>query len=271
MRTKKNITDPEPEMKYDFHQEPLVLSKSVLDLLLKQQNSSDCIALYCFYYYTTKWQKTNQIRCTTEYTAKGLQWSKDKVRKIKNLLRDLLLIEDIITKKDNIITGHYIRINLIWSTPISHPPGFPDYGMPQTMENPEGNTYIKNNINAYKKINKKNIYFPIAKFLAKIIEDKKNIKHTTTQINNWSNDISKLVEKNGVSIERIKRALRWYKEHCKDIYVPVIESGSSLRNKFIKLEAAMERSFTPFEKKDKTNNIGFRDPERQYKDPDLYV
>ena len=34
----------------------IILSKQTLDLFLKQDNPADLIALYCFYYYTAKWQ-----------------------------------------------------------------------------------------------------------------------------------------------------------------------------------------------------------------------
>ena len=84
-------------------------------------------------------------------------------------------------------------------------------------------------------------YLPLAKYLSHIIQTKKNILHTTIQINNWANDIRQLVEDNKVSIKRIKEVLKWYKQNIGGQYTPVIESGASLRSKFIKLEAAMER------------------------------
>ena len=88
-------------------------------------------------------------------------------------------------------------------------------------------------------------YLPLAKYLSNIIRTKKNVTHTTIQINNWTNDIRQLVEDNKVSIKRVKEVLKWYKQNIGNQYTPVIESGASLRSKFIKLESAMERSSKP--------------------------
>ena len=73
---------------YDVSQEPIVLSKPTLDLFLKQENPGDLIALYTFYYYTAKWQRTNQPRCTEKYAMKGLKWGRDKLRKTKKQLKE---------------------------------------------------------------------------------------------------------------------------------------------------------------------------------------
>lgn len=93
-------------------------------------------------------------------------------------------------------------------------------------------------------------YLPLAKRLSSIIQHTKKIKHTPAQLKSWANEIRILVEGNGVSAERIKIALDWYGEHIGEQYVPVIESGASLRSKFLKLEAAISRS--NFDKPKKT-------------------
>ena len=67
----------------------IILSKQTLDLFLEQDKPSDLIALYCFYYYTAKWQRTNQPKCTTGFTANGLKWTRDRVIKIKKQLIEL--------------------------------------------------------------------------------------------------------------------------------------------------------------------------------------
>ena len=48
------------EVVYDVENEPIILPKPVLDKFFKQDKPGDLIALYSFYYYTAKWQKTNQ-------------------------------------------------------------------------------------------------------------------------------------------------------------------------------------------------------------------
>lgn len=82
---------------------------------------------------------------------------------------------------------------------------------------------------------------PIARFLHKIISSHKNIKHSTTQIKAWADEIRKLSEMNAVSLDRIKTVLRWYWNNIGGEYIPVVESGHSLRMKFTRLEDAMNR------------------------------
>ncbi|MCF8307429.1 MAG: hypothetical protein K9I68_00315 [Bacteroidales bacterium] len=84
-------------------------------------------------------------------------------------------------------------------------------------------------------------YYPLAEKLATIIENERGIRCTVKQEQNWSNDIRLLVEENKVSIERIENALSWYAKNINDRFTPQIESGRSLREKFIKLEEAMNR------------------------------
>ena len=84
-------------------------------------------------------------------------------------------------------------------------------------------------------------YYPLAKKLSKIVQAQKNIHHTPAQLKSWANDIRQLVENNLVDAKRIKKALNWYEDNVGGEYIPVIESGSSLRTKFTKLEDAMGR------------------------------
>ena len=92
-----------------------LISKQTMELFLKQERPSDLIALYMFYYYTAKWQETNQIHATTGYTAKGMKWTDERVQRAKKELIDLSIIEEI-KKRDesNRITGWYIKIKYIW-------------------------------------------------------------------------------------------------------------------------------------------------------------
>jgi hypothetical protein len=82
---------------------------------------------------------------------------------------------------------------------------------------------------------------PICSKLSQIIRSKKNIKHTPTQLRSWSNEIRKLIEGNKISADRINQVLDWYKGTIGEKYIPVIESGASLREKFTRLEDAMKR------------------------------
>lgn len=102
---------------YETSQEPLSINKIIYDVFLKEESPGDLIALYNFYYYTSKWQNTSQIKATTKYVAQGLQWSEKKVRLIKQKLKDLGVIESIIRYDSNHqkIIGHYIKVNLFLS------------------------------------------------------------------------------------------------------------------------------------------------------------
>lgn len=94
--------------------ELVILTKQTLDIFLECENPADVISLYTFYYYTAKWQKTNQPKCTVSYVSQGLKWSEAKTRKIKKQLIDLGLIEDLAVKgKDGKISGHYVKLNYI--------------------------------------------------------------------------------------------------------------------------------------------------------------
>ena len=100
---------------YDKQVEPLVISKSLIDLFLKNEEVSDMIALYTFYYYTAKWQHTDTAKATTEYTARGLHWSETRVKKIKKILMSMGLIEDYIHKENGRVKAYYIYVRFMWS------------------------------------------------------------------------------------------------------------------------------------------------------------
>lgn len=129
----------------------LILSKQTLDLLLKQRNPGDLISLYTFYYYTAKWQKTNQPKASVAYVAKGLHWNKDKVIKVKKQLEELGLIEEIRRVDENTgkVLGWYIRIVDLWKAEEPHSSN-PESG----FQNP--NAFSAVNKNAFKSFSKEN-------------------------------------------------------------------------------------------------------------------
>jgi hypothetical protein len=168
---KNEREENQPKIDYDLANEPIVLSKGLLDLLLKQEHSTDLIGLYCFYYYTAKWQKTNQVRATTNYTAKGLGWSAQKVRNNKNTLLALELIENIrMQDEQGRVSGYYIKVKFLWGKEAvekleksvgtltgpgqNQPNDFPESGKSQSLVNREGNALSTNTINALNNNNK---------------------------------------------------------------------------------------------------------------------
>ncbi len=100
----------------------------------------------------------------------------------------------------------------------------------------------KNEEETNKPTNKNLEFLPLAIKLAGIVQSNKNIKIPQSRVNNWANEIRKLSKIEGVAPARIERALDWYAQNIGGEYIPVIESGSTLRNKFTKLEDAMKRA-----------------------------
>jgi len=139
-RKRAAVTNIQPQITYSKQSEPIVLSKAVSDIMLSQPNAGDLMALYYFYYYTAKWQSTDQPKSTTTYTAKGLDWSIERVRKRKNQLKELGLIKDMIRKGvGEKIIGHYIKINFCWGKSHYQQCTSTTLRKNQPLENPEGN------------------------------------------------------------------------------------------------------------------------------------
>jgi uncharacterized phage protein (TIGR02220 family) len=130
----------------------VILTKQTIDAFLKTENPADVIALYIFYYYTAKWQKTNQPKCTTNYVANGLKWSEARTRKIKKELLNLGLIENISVKDESgKISGHYIRLNYIIKPSTLeeiHRVENPQGGKNNRVENLGTNALSNDNLNA---------------------------------------------------------------------------------------------------------------------------
>ena len=97
---------------------PIVINKATVDVIMASLKENDTVSviealgLYTFYYYTSVWQETPIAKATVGYTAKGLGISEVRIRRIKKVLVNCGLIEDV-TRRDalNKIVGHYIRVN----------------------------------------------------------------------------------------------------------------------------------------------------------------
>lgn len=85
-------------------------------------------------------------------------------------------------------------------------------------------------------------FLPQVEKLSSIVQSVKQIKHTPQQKAAWCLELCRLHEDNGVSVERMENALDWYVDHIGEKYVPVIESGTSFKEKFTNLEAAIKRN-----------------------------
>ncbi len=115
MENELEVENKIKEILSEVFKDLIISTKQTFELFLKEKNASDLIALYDFYYYTAKWQKTNQPRATIHYVMKGLKWGEKKTRDRKQYLIKLGLIQDIRkTDKKGRTTGWYIKINYIW-------------------------------------------------------------------------------------------------------------------------------------------------------------
>jgi hypothetical protein len=117
------------------------------------------------------------------------------------------------------------------------------------------------------------IFLPLAQQLSLIVQSYKNIHHDLPLKKQWAEDIRKLSEINEIKPKRIKRVLDWYEDNRGGQYIPIVESGASLREKFIRLEAAMEREQNPYPEKDRPrpNTNGYIEPGKVYREADRHV
>lgn len=81
-----------------------------------------------------------------------------------------------------------------------------------------------------------------AERLADIVKGVKNVQINRNKITAWAKSFEQLNRIEGVAIERVDDALGWYADNIGGEYIPVIESGASFREKFTKLENAMNRT-----------------------------
>ena len=196
--------------------ELIIFTKQTYDAFLKSDNPAELIALYSFYYYTAKWQKTNQPKCTTGYTANGLKWSESKIRKFKKELIDLGLIEDIALRDEhNKIAGHYIKLNYILkqSTLTNfHTIENPQCGNGDSVEDLRTNALSDNNLNALNTGNKNDDTasskkISISKQINEVVDAYKTICLSFKQIKVVSFQRKKDIEKalQTLTVEQIKQ------------------------------------------------------------------
>lgn len=223
----------------------MMLSKQTMDLFLEHKNPDNLISLYMFYYYTAKWQKTNQPKCTTSYAAKGLKKSEGWIRENKKVLIDLGLIEDFKRKGDNgKIEGWYIRLNYIWKneTVKNHTDEKPQCGENHSVENKTPNALNVNKVNA---LNANNLnaskLSPDSNRLAQLLyHEIMRISNPTIYQNKppnlkvWSKDIYKLLNTDGVKPELVRKVILF--ATADKFWKSNILSGGKLRDKFTTLE-----------------------------------
>jgi hypothetical protein len=89
--------------------------------------------------------------------------------------------------------------------------------------------------------------------IIKHVTTQKNINIDTRQRATWANAIRLLIEKdlageNEDRIRRVEKAMDYVLENHTDQYCPVIESGTSFRKKFLKIENQMNKPLNIYQK-----------------------
>jgi len=98
-----------------MEQEPIenliVIHPNILRKFMRHgKDFSNLIALYSFYLYHAKQQKTNKPLTTDEFTRKGMNWAIDRVKRIKKILKEMKLIEVVQYRK-----YYYVHLFFIYS------------------------------------------------------------------------------------------------------------------------------------------------------------
>lgn len=131
----------------DIEYRPVVINKSVYDVLLQSKYFIEAIALYNYYYYTAIWQKTNQPRATKKYVMNKLHLSELKFDRGQKVLIENGLIERIQKVKNGKFGKTYIKINYYANKKtVDKLPGGYIYGG-ATKITP--NAYSDNSLNSY--------------------------------------------------------------------------------------------------------------------------
>lgn len=226
---------------YDPSDEPMVMSKTLFKLMKDQADPMLVWGVYSFYYYTAKYQKTNQVRCTVNFISKGLKCSDDKVRKARKILIELGLIEDVQSLNENgKFNPSYVKVNFIWSK--STVDALPKTGIPSTRHTvkQQTNALSSNKENASSNKNKMLVdffenerYIPLAKKLFSTIKEKKlsprlkyNEKQWSTQLYELHKEIKNIHKKeNSYSPTALQDVINWY---CNNMGLPYIKHAYSM-------------------------------------------
>jgi len=90
-------------------EDAIIIHPHLLQKFMAQgKEFANLLALYSFYLYHAKNQKTNQPLATDEFTKKGMNWAIDRVKKTKKLLKELEVIEVVQKRKYSYIHLFFI-------------------------------------------------------------------------------------------------------------------------------------------------------------------
>lgn len=92
----------------------LGVTSATMKRILSQPKPGDLIALYIFLAATAHRQRTQKVFCTIPFIARGLGWSVPKVKKVKQRLRELDLLETFNQRdRSGRIKGWYVLVRYL--------------------------------------------------------------------------------------------------------------------------------------------------------------
>jgi len=98
-------------MEQDTIEDLIVIHPNILRKFMRHgKDFANLLALYSFYLYHAKQQKTNQPLATDEFTRKGMNWAIDRVKKTKKILKEMKLIEVVQYRK-----YYYVHLFFIYT------------------------------------------------------------------------------------------------------------------------------------------------------------
>lgn len=123
----------------------VTITAETLQLLAKQKEYGNLLALYIMYVEITTWQSNNSVKATTEFMAKRLKWDRHKIIRLKKVLVKLDLIRDVVKKDDKgKVLGHYILVRHVYNDESIHPAEKPQGGIHHRVESKQTSA---NNLN----------------------------------------------------------------------------------------------------------------------------
>lgn len=240
----------------DIEFRPIVIPKATMDALLEEENSLNLMGLYMFYYYTAIWQKTNQPRATNTYVANGLNVGTGKVKRLRQDLIRLGLIEEIKKRDPNTkrIIGHYIKVKYYSKSQGCQKARS---GKTPPVAKPALNTYSYNSLNCNNKLLQGDSFRNRRTREKSLIDHgdtygdewgrklKRKIiissKYQTPKLSTWSNTIRDLINKDEVSKTTFEKVILWYIDHYEEKYCPRIYKVKDLREKWSRIVEARKR------------------------------
>jgi len=105
----QNITG-QKNIEFNAHKVAIMAQGKLHELYELGLPGADAIALYTFYYYTSNWQKTRQVKATGKYCWTKLGWSNRRFYQAKRILAEKGLIIEVQKSQKGVFSEVYIKL-----------------------------------------------------------------------------------------------------------------------------------------------------------------